>query len=33
MGAGVWSWGSEGIDLKRTEKANSYHLELLIKIS
>jgi hypothetical protein len=33
MGAGVSSWGSEGIDLKRTEKANSYHLELLIKIS
>jgi hypothetical protein len=33
IGAGVSSWGSEGIDLKRTEKANSYHLELLIKIS
>jgi len=33
MGAGVLSWGLEGIDLERMEKANSYSLEMLIKIS
>ena len=29
MGAGVSSWGSEGIDLKRTEKANSFYDDVM----